>query len=499
MNAIVILCDTLRRDHCGPYHMGRPVNQCGSPEQPDWVVPTPNMDRLAKMGTVFNNACTGSTPCMPARRDIYTGRHEFLERGWGPLDEEDLDLPRQISGKPNESVQSLMKEGRPVSYLITDHFHLWEQGSGNYHMGYTGFEFIRGHEADAWFTDPVEFACPEREKYLKFERHFRNVHFTRKKEEDWFSPQVFTKAAEWLERNINHESFYLHIDCFDPHEPWDAPEEIVKMFDPRGYIDDWRCFAPYEKWNEVMTEDEMKNFRARYAAHVVLVDRWLGVLMDKMDELNLWENTMLILTTDHGTFNGDHGRMGKEQTHEFAAKSHIPFIMYHPELAHGEHRDQLVQLVDIYPTVLNAFGLPVPPDRHGVDLTPTLANPSATTRDYAVCGKFGKSVTVTDGRWALHQSPIPENKPLNWYGYCLSKFHIYDLGPFINGSREVFNYPVLEDPTWLSDRAEDPSELNNLTEKCPEKLLEMQRCLKDKLIRLKAPAEQLDRLGIRYV
>lgn len=149
MNAIVILCDTLRRDHCGPYHQGRPLNQCGSAEAPEWLVPTPNMDRLAARGATFENGFCGSTPCMPARRDIYTGRLELLRRGWGPLEEDDLDLPRQVSGPPNRSIEWMRRQGLPVSYLITDHFHLWEQGSGNYHMGYTGFQFVRGCELDA--------------------------------------------------------------------------------------------------------------------------------------------------------------------------------------------------------------------------------------------------------------------------------------------------------------------------------------------------------------
>ena len=111
MNTIVILCDTLRRDHCGAYHHGRPLNECWSAEQPDWVVPTPNMDRLAARGTTFDQAWCGSTPCMPARRDIYTGRHEFLERGWGPLEEDELDLPRQVSGAPNRPIPTVLEGG----------------------------------------------------------------------------------------------------------------------------------------------------------------------------------------------------------------------------------------------------------------------------------------------------------------------------------------------------------------------------------------------------
>jgi arylsulfatase A-like enzyme len=478
LNSIVILCDTLRRDHCGPYHLGRPLNQVVSAQQPAWVVPTPNMDRLAARGIVFDDAWCGSTPCMPARRDIYTGRHEFLERGWGPLEEEDLDLPRQVSGPPNRSLTKQLEEGYPVSGLITDHFHLWEQGSGNYHMGYSGFEFIRGNEADAWKTDPVSFPCPD-SIHSKTERHFRNVHLTRKTEADYFPAQVFTQAADWLQANHTHTDFYLHIDCFDPHEPWDPPEALLRMFDPRGYdVPGWSSMAPYDKWEPHMTADELKHFQARYAAKVVLVDRWLGKLLDKMDELDLWKNTMIIFTSDHGTYNGDHGRTGKLQTHEHDAVGHIPFIVAYPPGGQGTRRSQLVQLVDIYPTVLSAVGRPCPPDRHGISLIPVLEDANAPTRSYALSGQFGKSVTITDGEWILHQSPQPSNEPLYWYG------------------RKVHDCPTWNELTWLSDKTKDPSELINLAADNPEQLNRLQQALKQRLIELEAPPEQFERLGL---
>jgi arylsulfatase A-like enzyme len=246
-------------------------------------------------------------------------------------------------------------------------------------------------------------------------------------------------------------------------------------------------------------EGEFNNLRARYAASVVLTDRWLGVLLDKMDELSLWDDTAVIFTTDHGTFNGDFGRMGKMQTHEFASKSHIPFIFYHPDFAHGERRSQLVQTVDIYPTVLNILGRPVPSDRHGIDLTRVLADGAEATRPYAISGTFGQSVSITDGRWTLHQPPVPDNGPLYWYDYCLAKFLYYDLGPYINGRREVRGCPVNDGEAWLSDRGADFSESQNLVGTHPEKLLEMRKILKDMLIRMDAPPEQLDRLGLRYI
>jgi arylsulfatase A-like enzyme len=498
MNCIVVVCDTLRRDHCGPYHQGRPLCDVQSDEQPDWVVPTPNMDRLAERGTTFDNAWHGSTPCMPARRDVYTGRYEFLERGWGPLETDDADLPRQVSGEPNTSVQKVLDDGYSVSELVTDHFHLWEQGSGNYHMGYTGFEFVRGQEADAWKTDPIDFECPDG-PHAKQERHFRNRELTwEDPATDNFAAQVFTEAADWIDHNHAHDDFYLHIDCFDPHEPWDPPEEILTDFDERGYDVEWQSHAAYAEYDGIYTEDEVRHFQARYAAMVVNLDRWLGELLDALDRHSLWEDTMVVLTTDHGTFNGDRGRMGKNHT-QFDPLSHIPFVVAHPGGA-GERRDQLVQLVDIYPTVLEAVGRQCPPDRHGVALQDVLADPDAATREYAICGEFGEAVTITDGEWVLHQAPEEGNEPLYWYGVQDSRFFNDDLGPVENGRRDVLDSEYTwGTPTWLSDKRSDPNERENLADERPEKRRELQVALRERLLELDAPDEQLDRLGLRSV
>ncbi len=497
MNVIHILCDTFRRDHCGAYHNGRPLNEVTSPEQPSWVVPTPNLDRLAERGCVFDRCYSGSTPCMPTRRDIYTGRYEFPFRGWGPLEEDDLDLPGRVSPRHTKSIGTYAP-GETVSYFLGDHKNMWCAGSGNYHFGFTGFEFIRGQLADPWRTDHAEFYCPTRDRKSKLERYWRSKHFAGAREEDMPVARLFTAAAEWLGGNHKHDNFFLQIDSFDPHEPWDPPEEILKEFDPRGcYTDDWSGHAPYAPWRGKMSEDELVSFQARYAGKVVLTDRWLGRLFDAMDRLDLWKNTMVIFGTDHGTFNGDHGRTGKMQTHEHGAKSHTPFIVYHPELARGERRSQLVQNVDIYPTVIAALGHEVPPDRHGVDLAPVLADEGAKTRDYAIAGQFGQSFTITDGRWILHQAPDAE-RPLFWYGYCLSKFYGIELGPHEGGRRKVLNNKVWQPcaETWLSDLKKDPSELSNLAESEPGKLAEMQRALRDTLARIGAPAELPERFGV---
>ena len=502
MNVIVILCDTLRRDHCEPYNMGKPLNEYWNREAPAWSVPTPNINRLAERGIIFDNAYCGSHASMPARRDMYTGRYEFLERGWGPLEDDDEDLPSMVSGpRPTRSIKQMLEEGRSISYLVTDHLNFWVKGSGNYHMGYTGFEFIRGNQEDPWYTSPADgFFCPEGERMSKLERYFRNTHHIRQSEADYPCARVFSKASEWLERNHTYDNFYLNIDSFEPHEPWDPPEELVRMFDPKGYdVEDWRSHPPYTFWKESINEEQFNSFRARYAADVVLVDRWLGKFLDTMDRLDLWRNTLVIFISDHGTHNGDHGRIGKGGMYQYDGISHIPFIAAHPELGHGERRSQLVEIVDIYPTVLAATGHPIPENRHGIDLLPALADAGAKTRDYAIVGSFGSNVMITDGDWVLHQAPVETNKPLYWYGHYLAKFgRNTPLGPYINGRREVESRSR-QRQTWLSDKQSDPGELVNLVDKCPDKLLEMRQALKRTLLALNAPEEQFERLGLQSV
>lgn len=508
MNVITILCDTLRRDHCGPYHHGRTLAEMGDPTQPDWVVPTPNLDRLAAWGTTFDNAWCGSHPCMPARRDMYTGRYEFPFRGWGPLEDDDLDLPTQISGPPN---CALSRADTRVSQLITDHFHLWERGAGNYHMGYSGFEFIRGMEADAWRTDPVTIDQRwKRHAGSKIERHFHNLAAIQQDYDDpegaSFPARTFSAAADWIDRNHSHQNFYLHIDSFPPHEPWDPPERLVRQFDPRGYsVNDVLAFGPYQHLEQSgLDPDQVRHIQALYAASVAHVDECLGGIWDALDRHGLWGDTLVVLTTDHGTFNGSRNRTGKRQTHLFDPISHIPMIIAHPSAGHGERRDQLVQLVDLYPTTLSALGRPVPEDRHGVDLLPVLTDSSETTRPYAINGAFGESISITDGTWMLHASPVDGNTPLYWYSHHLARFSgaSYELGPYEclpdQGGRRAVHHPLpaADYELWLSDLVSDPHETTNLAARHPEQVERLSAALISGMDTIGAPPEQLERLGL---
>ena len=386
MNVILIVCDTWRRDLMGCY---------GN----DWIR-TPNIDRIARMGAVFENCYCGSFPTLPNRRDIITGRYEFPWRGWGPLEENDVTLSSLIT-----------KSGR-VSYFITDVYHHWRRG-GNYRRDFSGFELIRGQERDNWITDvdiEIDYPAPEYEKTERIKPHLRNVKFLRKDEKDWFAPQVFSRAIRWIQHDASHKNFFLMIDSFDPHEPWDPPRYYTNLYDDPNY-DGYEYVAPsYRPIEGYLSETEFKHVQAMYAGEITVVDGWIGFFLEQVEAIDLMDKTMIIITTDHGTYNGDHGQVGKLQTHMYQGISHIPMIVWHPNLANGERFNQLVQPIDIFPTVLEAVGLKIPEGIHGKSLIPVLEGKDEKLRRYTIARSYG------NGQGKRHECPssqpiTPANQP----------------------------------------------------------------------------------------
>jgi len=531
LNVVVVLIDTLRKDYLSPYGGAH--------------VATPNFQRLADMGTTFDQAYLTSYPCMPARRDLWTGRYEFPWRGWGPLEAGDQPLPEVLS-------HAGIHTG-----LVTDHYHLFEHGSGNYQFGFDSWEFIRGQEKDPWAlaAGDVTWPGPEFSKIHRgWRQYWANTARWRdglnwRSEEHTFAAQTFRSAANWLDTNPNAEPFFLLIDCFDPHEPFDPPEPYRRRYENEPGHDRmlWPIYGAADRY----TEAELRDVRGLYAGEVALVDTWLGYFLDRLEHLGRLDDTMLIVTTDHGHLFGEHGMIGKPSTthgdsnlyQEVAA---VPFFVYYPGAPGGQRRQELVQLVDVYPTVLAALGgaggkgsgaeeheaeswqakFGVKPERlHGYDLTPLLTGPhplplswaergerrgaavadplpsegSGWNRDYAFYAKFGEAINVTDGRYTLFQwPPSYGNSPLHWYGSQPPAF----LKPRGVGDYEPCDqrFPIdwVRGPmhTALFDVTADPAQRHDLSSEQPEVLQRMQSALRDWLVAIKAPPEQLQRLGL---
>ena len=135
MKAIMVMFDTLNRRMLPPYGC-------------DWVH-APNFQRLADRAVTFDNCYAGSMPCMPARRELHTGRYNFLHRSWGPLEPFDESLPE------------ILKENGVYTHLASDHQHYWEDGGATYHTRYNSWEFSRGQEGDPWKGHVADPEMPE--------------------------------------------------------------------------------------------------------------------------------------------------------------------------------------------------------------------------------------------------------------------------------------------------------------------------------------------------
>ena len=132
MKSIMIMYDSLNKHMLSAYGC-------------DWTK-TPNFQRLSKKSITFENMYVGSMPCMPARRELHTGRYNFLHRSWGPFEPFD------------DSTPEILQNSGIYTHLVSDHYHYWEDGGATYHHRYSSWENVRGQEGDKWkgeITDPI--------------------------------------------------------------------------------------------------------------------------------------------------------------------------------------------------------------------------------------------------------------------------------------------------------------------------------------------------------
>jgi arylsulfatase A-like enzyme len=420
MNVITIISDTLRPDHLGHNQRRRrhrpPAPQRlweSSEARNDPWIRTPNLDRFAARAASFDEAYCGSFPTVPARTDLFTGRYTFVSRPWGPLPPGEVVMPRVLS------------RAGYLTQLIADTPHLFRLG---FHDTFDAWDWQRGQEREPVTVEgaPVHYPCEVRKLRLDpdigrphCEQQVRSVAgYTY--ERQWSVARACEAACDWLEAHRRTEApFYLHLDVFDPHEPWLAPPWYTAQYDP-DYAGD-AVVAPDCGPCDFLSDRELEHVRALYAAEVTLMDRWVGRVFDKIEDLGLFETTAVFFASDHGFILGEHGLIGKHGFPPYhtwplySEISSIAFLASMPDMApslRGAGLDKIVQLVDIFPTVLEAAGIPRPVGvpLHGESLLASLtgrgpvqsAGRVAVTSD-ALPTDPGAVVhsAITDGRWVL--------------------------------------------------------------------------------------------------
>lgn len=426
MNVILVVADSYRYDNLSCYGPTR--------------VKTPQLDRFARESSVFTNAYLGSFPTVPARLDLMRGRFSFIDHEWCPLPPDAITL------------QQILTNSGIITYLVGDNPHLFEMGF-DYCRGYNGFEWTRGQETDLWKTSPRDIELPPGNKIRSREFIMKNYSCNTawwKREEDRFVARSIKSACDWLEENQDHDQFFLHVDLFDPHEPWDAPQKYIDMYDNSGYDGPLLSYPHYDFWENFLTKQELNHIRALYMAEATMVDHWFGVLLDKIEALGLTEDTAIIFVSDHGYLFGEHGLTGKslmpevengafyyEAIRMYDDIRRVPLMIRLPGQSQGQKIDALVQSpVDLMPTILDLAGLMStetiggqtrsqvlqcgmftteewkfdPETLHGMSLVPLLRGETGRLRDVVVCSNtlihhspvLAKCAIVTEDGWCLH-------------------------------------------------------------------------------------------------
>lgn len=406
MKAIMVMYDSLRFD----------MLKCFGGE-----VDTPNFDRLAKHTVRFEKNYVGSLPCMPARRELQTGRYNFLHRSWGPMEPFDDSMPE------------ILKKNGIHTHLSTDHYHYMEDGGATYHERFNTYELHRGQENDGWMADLSPKESEFAPNQVGTEYFFEAIRQTKKvggwqneanrevlkSEKDYPMHLTFDNGLQFLEKNHMYDNWFLQIETFDPHEPFTSPDQYnSQFFSPdEGFVPDW---PPYATVHE--EEKLIEGIRKKYKALLTFCDAQLGRLLDKMDEYHLWDDTMLIVNTDHGFFLAEYGYWGKGNTPNYEILVHTPLFIWDPRCQKkDEVRHSLTQTIDLAPTILRYFGLEIPRDMLGKDLKDTIAK-DTSVHETVIFGYHGCPVGITDGKYVLLRAVQDMEAPL--YEYTFMPTHM---------------------------------------------------------------------------
>jgi len=443
---------------------------------------------------------------------MFTGRYYLHSKGWSALDVEDTTIADLCWGRPIDTA------------LIFDcpQFRL---PKFSYTRGFDKIWFTHGHEADHDYfaKDPLLHLNPldyiedhvlETADQVLGEKvigpllheiscHLRESQYWRS-EEDQMCPRTMKAAVEYLKKTDRNKQFFLWIDSFDPHEPWDPPS----VYDPDmkcPYDPDYKgkdMIMPLMGETNLFTEPEMHHIRMLYAEKVTMVDKWLGHLLDKVRALGMEENTLFLLVSDHGEpmGNGEHGHgiMRKCRPWPYEELAHAPMIMRGPGLEAGKRVKGFTQSCDVAPTVVDWLGIGVHPEMEGKSLLPLAKGEVEKLRDFAIAGYFRYSASIFTEDWSFIHWLRPEEKKI-----VDQRFQIYRSGllktaghisKFLGESISDLQRRMKEAATldgedqWtctpgsvaqvperdqLFDRKADPFQLNNIASKDPKRAKEL--------------------------
>jgi arylsulfatase A-like enzyme len=402
-------------------------------------IKTPNLDKLAARGTVFDRAYTCNPTCTPTRASMITGKYPSQHGAWAlgcKLPESEHCVGEDFSqagyktaliGKAHfQPLQSTEKYSSLEAYPILQDLDFWRGFNGPFY-GFDHIELARNHTDEAhvgqhyavwmedsgarnwrdWFVKPTgnspqsrEYTWDIPEKY-----HYNN----------WITERTNALLSDYAQ---NGDNFFLWASFFDPHPSYLVPEPWASMYDPDDIVlpavveneladmpphyaltqlEQEQCAGEFEKYQEpggnschgfhshLIDDAQKRKNIAVYYGMVSMLDHYIGKILDELDRLGLTEDTLILFTTDHGHFYGQHGLTAKGAFH-YEDAIRIPMIASLPGvIGQGQRTDALQSVVDLAPTFLSVAGLEIPYPMTGIDQKDVWFGKTADLRDWAIC------------------------------------------------------------------------------------------------------------------
>ncbi|TDD20076.1 hypothetical protein E1218_23030 [Kribbella turkmenica] len=446
---ILLLCtDQQRFDALGAY---------GNDE-----IMTPNLDRLAAQGALFNQCYVQNPVCAPSRASLMTARYVHSHGLWA----NGVSLPsteRMFTRDLADAGYDCGLAGKlHLAACIDDRT---EQRHDD------GFRIFR------WAHDPGH-ASPGNQYHRSLEERFPSLYSAAM---DPGSPVTFgdlpTEAhfTRWVaEETIGYlrtgrdaaRPFFFVANFFDPHHPFGAPQEYLNRYDagalkaPIGSAEDLagkpaiyaeasrRSYAGSEKGFVEYTADEILAAKAAYYAMVTFVDDEIGRILDVLDEQELTDNTIVVFTSDHGEMLGDHQLMLKGPM-MFDCAVRVPLVIRWPGVIEpGSRPEELVQWIDLAPTFMDAAGLPPMGRAQGQSLLPLIAGQIAADgadfRDWALSEHRNSSHPYEPG---VYTTMLRHDR---W------KVVVHHGAPVTSRDRTGELYDLVDDPDELTNLWDDP-------------------------------------------
>jgi arylsulfatase A-like enzyme len=315
----------------------------------------------------------------------------------------------------------------------------------------------------------------------------------------------------------------LFVDEFDPHEPFDVPEPWMSMYDPEweGPKVIWPPYLADAVASGKLDARTARHLRANYGAKLSFIDHQFGRLLDAIDRRGLWEDTAVIVCTDHGHYLGEKDVFGKPGVPVYEPLGHIPLMVAWPGVA-ARTNSALTTTVDIFATLCDIFGVSVDHRTHGHSLVPLVSGDSSAVREYVLTGVWGRAVQIVHDQFKYVRAPRNDNRPLSMWSNRWSTMPIHAL-PNVRlpkpDHRATLDYmpgssvPVIRQPFepgdavpfWamtntgqardlLFDVVGDPLEDRDLTG--TDLTEQMEGVLRSVLHDIEAPVDQFQRLGL---